>query len=65
MSNGIDFFITGMSIFVFIPCGILLIGMDNGDLFVKLFGIFLILISVFCLFLETYAINGFIRELVK
>lgn len=58
MSDGFDFFICGVSIFVLIPCGIIFIGMDNGDLWIKLFGVFLILFGAFLLIIETIAVNG-------
>ena len=58
MSDGFDFFICGVSISVLIPCGIIFIGMDNGDLWIKLFGVFLILFGAFLLIIETIAVNG-------
>ena len=58
MSDGFDFFICGASISVLIPCGIIFIGIDNGDLWIKLFGVFLILFGAFLLIIETIVVNG-------
>ena len=62
MSQG-SFFLTTVSIFVLIPCGVICMSMSNVDMGIKVLGVCQVVFGAFWLFLETYAVNGFIRNL--